>query len=326
MKNWKITVICIGLSLLILLPGVALSADFPEKAIKVVVPYKPGGGTDLAARLFAKYCRKHLPVEVVVTNITGGSGKVAESTVMKANPDGYTLLFQHQTIAISNSTGRSDYTWEAYTPIALPMQAYYAVVAAKDAPFSNLKELIAYSKANPRKITWGFAPLNSSQLMLFYLAAYSDLNVKDVTYLPKSGDKNRIVAMLQGNMVATNVTASSARPYLESNDIQIIGMASPKRLPGVDYPTLKEQGADAVLSFNYTLFAPKGTAPEKVKILADAAMKTIKDPEFIKEAQEQWIFPAELTGEEMIAFLKNDYAEIDRLCTEFGIKNAAKKK
>ena len=102
------------------LPVLAMSADYPNKPIQLVVPYKPGGGSDVSARIFAQCLeRTSLPEKVIVKNIDGARGKTGEMEVKRSRPDGYTLLWQHQGLHIANVTGRAEYSYKDFTPVAL---------------------------------------------------------------------------------------------------------------------------------------------------------------------------------------------------------------
>ena len=308
-------------SLFILSSATAWAGQFPEKAIKIVVPYGPGGGSDISARLFSKYYKKHLPVDVVVTNLSGGGGRVGETEVLNARADGYTILWQHESMAMGYSTGRAEHTFSDYTPVAIPLSAYNSVVAAKDAPVQNFQELEAYVKANPKQVAWGFSPLTSSHYMFMKIEVNSpDISLKTVKVIPKNGDKNRIVALLQGNLMVTNVTSTSAKPFLESGDIQMIGLAAPERIEGTQFKTLKEQGCDAIFGFHYAMLAPKGTPAEAVKLLADAVVETYNDPDFQKDAKKQWLFPMKVVGAELEKALDAASKEIDDLSVRFDVK------
>ena len=295
-------------------------AEFPDKAIKLVVPYSPGGGSDVSARVVAKHLAKFLPVEVVVTNMTGGSGKVAEAEMMKTKPDGHTLLWQHQILDIAYVTGRSDYTWEVYQPVCLPARSYMAVVVPKDSPFKSIQDVIASAKAEPGKTIWGMAPLGFSHFAFLAIANAADLDLKMFKLLPMSGDKNRVVAMLQGNMDITSVTASSARPYIESGDLICLGVMADSKLPNEGLFTLKEKGVNAEIATDYAVFAPKGTPEDRVKILADAFIKCVQDPETVKEMEEQWLYPADYAGEALTKKLTADLEAYKAMAKKYGLK------
>ena len=131
---------------LFILAGLALiapaQAAFPDKNIRIIVPFKAGGGSDVSARLFAKYWEKQLPVKVVVTNIDGGSGRIGEMETMKAAPDGYTLLWQHHQMYAANICGFSDYSWEAFTPVFTAVTSPFALVVRKGIPDATVTALM----------------------------------------------------------------------------------------------------------------------------------------------------------------------------------------
>ena len=134
-----------------------------------------------------------------------------------------------------------------------------------------------------------------------------------------SGDKDRIVATLQGNMDITIVTASSGRVYVESGDLKLIGLMSDVRIPGCDYPTLKEQGVDAVEIFKYVAYAPKNPPPATIEILKEAFAKAADDPEMLTEMTTLWMFPAHVGGEELKMDIDGDWRAYSTLAKDFAI-------
>lgn len=308
----------VAVILVSLVSGV-MAAEFPVKPIQLVVPFNPGGGSDVTARIVAEHMKPYLKQPVIVTNIDGAQGRTGEIHVLKSRPDGYVLLWQHQTIHMAYATGRSDYTWEAFTPVVNGAKAYSAVVVPAKSPFKTMDSLISYMKANPGKVRWGIAPNGTSH--------FAYLSIADVTgieghLIPMSGDKDRIVAMLGGMMDASAITISSAAPYLASGDLRVLGVMAEERSPLYpEFPTLKEQGVDAVNRFDYTVYAPPGLPEEIKQILAKAFKQALTDPKCVKALAEQWTEPAYLDPAETIELLKKDSAYFSKLAKKFNLVN-----
>lgn len=302
------------------------AADFPTKPIQLVVPFKPGGGSDLSARIFAKYASKYLPEKVIVQNIDGARGRTAELEVKRSRPDGYTLLWQHQNLHMAFATGRSKYDYTAFEPVADTVQSDNALIVAKDSPYKTPADLNKAAKDKPGTIRWGAAINGFSHFALLTYLDAADLGDKDFHIIGMSGDKDRIVAMLQGNLDAAIVALSSARPYLDSGDLRLLGTMNAKRAKAYpDLPTLKEQGIDAVFAFDYMTMAPKGTPADRLKIIVDAWMKTANDPACVKELNDGWMLSEPLSGADFDAFLKKEFGLYTRLAKKFNLVEPAQK-
>ena len=274
-----------------------LAETFPSKPIQLVVPFKPGGGSDLSARIFAKYASKYLPQKVIVTNIDGARGRAAELEVKRARPDGYMVLWQHQNIHMSVATGRSKYDHTAFDPVASTVRTDTALVVAKNSPLKTAAELNAAAKAKPGTIRWGAAINGFSHFAyLAYLDAVG-LDEKHFHTIGMSGDQDRVIAMLQGNLDVAIIALSAARPFLDSGDIVMLGVMADERSKAYpNLPTLREQGINAPFYFDYMSFLPKGTAPDRIKVLQEAWLKAARDPDCQKELLVGWMIPTEIAG------------------------------
>lgn len=304
----------------------ALADEFPSKPIQLVVPFKPGGGSDLSARIFAKYASKYLPQRVIVQNIAGARGRTAELEVKRSRPDGYVLLWQHQNLHMAYATGRSKYDYTAFAPIADTVKSDNALIVAKDSPYKTPGDLDKAAKDKPGTIRWGAAINGFSHFALLTYLDAANLSDKDFHIIGMSGDKNRIVAMLQGNLDVTIVALSAARPYLDSGDLRLLGILADKRSEAYPkLPTLEEQGIDAVFTFDYMTFAPKDTPADRIKIIADAWLKAANDPACRKELQDGWMIPETLSGTAFDAFLKKQFGAYMRLAKQFGLTESGQK-
>lgn len=263
------------------LPTVAMSANFPSKTIQLIVPYKPGGGSDVTARIFAQCLGKtSLPEKVIVKNINGARGKTGELETRRSRPDGYTLLWQHQSMHIAKVTGRSDYTYKEFKPVALSTNANWGLFVSKNLGINTAKELIERAKAEPRSITVGTAINGVSHFGVLTFMDKAGLTDQDLKIVGVSGDKKRIIATLQGNIHLICTSVSSAKPYVESGDLVSLGILSQERDPGLpEAPTMKEQGYEAFLSTDYVTYAPSGLPQDVADIIAAAWKEAANDPE-----------------------------------------------
>jgi len=275
------------MSILLGLPVAALAGAYPEKPIQMVVPYNPGGGSDISARIISDRLKSILPQPVVVTNINGAAGGLGAMNVKRARADGYTLLWEHPTMSITPLVTKTDYDWEGFEPVCMVASSPTALVVRGDSPFKSAPEAFAAIKSEPGKYRWPMALNGVSQFTFLYI---QDATGIEPMAVPAVSDKARILSLLGGNGEITTVTYSSAVPYEKSGDLRILAMVAKERSPfAPDLPTLKEQGIDASYDFRYSVFAPKGTPAEVIKVLNDAFKKVMADPATEKALMEQSI-------------------------------------
>jgi len=158
-KIVKITILSLLMCSLIIsfcLQGLAEEVkEYPTKPIKMVVPYNPGGGSDISARIFAKSAEEYFGQPIVVVNIAGAGGSVGGQEVLNSKPDGYTLFWHHAAMHVSYHTGIADFTWDSFSPICRTATSCPVLAVAADAPWNTMDELIDYIKENPGQIRMG---------------------------------------------------------------------------------------------------------------------------------------------------------------------------
>lgn len=259
-----------------------LSAEtYPDKTVQFVVPFGPGGSTDVATRLLLKTFNKHFPKEGVVINIAGAGGAVGSRRVHEADPDGYNLLSFNTILPVLKIMGVIDFNYSAFEPVALYSTSDTGVFVRYDAPWKNIQEFIADAKKRPGKIRFGvgFGTLAHLGGIALEKAANIDLNIVDV-----GGGEKKSAALLGSHIDAYFEPVPPVTPYIDSKTFRCLCIFSEQRNPSMpDVPTLKELGMDVVLMQNNGIFAPKGTPEKVLQILRDSIKKTCEDPAFIKE-------------------------------------------
>jgi tripartite-type tricarboxylate transporter receptor subunit TctC len=282
-------IIALSLFMVFCFACASLAADFPVKAIQMVVPWKPGGGSDISARIVGEYAKEALGQPIVISNIDGAAGLVAAGNVNKARPDGYTLLWEHAgNLTVAPLITKAAYRWNDFRLICSIGQSDIVLVTGAKSPWKDAKDAFKEIKANPGKVRWSMA-LNAVSHLTF-LDIADKAGGLDVMAIPAQGDKGRIVSILGGNSDISTVGYAAADPYVQSGDLKILGMATKKRSPfAKDIPTLKEQGYDAGSVYLYTVFAPKGTPDDVAKKLEDAFRETMARPEVAEKLAQQSI-------------------------------------
>ncbi len=278
-------------------------AAYPEKPIKLVSPFPPGGSSDIAARLLAKYMAKHLNTDVPVVNIAGAAGFSGTLQVANAKPDGYTLLCHLPTFMTSYHTGTARFTWDAMDPVARVQQFTEVLAVSPDAPWKDAKELVAYAKANPGKVKWGLNIGAGVHFMALNFADASD-TVGLWQYTQTGGDETSTKALLGKHVDIIGSSDSLALQHYKAGTMRLLGAFTEERIPALpDVPTFKEQGIDSTFIFDITVYAPKGTDDAIENTLRDALKKVSADPDYIKEMTAQSLTVAYLDGKALFDLL-----------------------
>jgi tripartite-type tricarboxylate transporter receptor subunit TctC len=218
-------------------------AAYPTKPVRLVVPFAPGASTDILARLLGQKLADALGQQFIVDNRAGAGGGVGAETVAHATPDGYTLMLANPGPMINNVLLRKKppYTLNDFAPIVYIGSAPLIAVANPKFPPNDVKELVAYAKANPGKVTWGSSGIGSNpHAGLEQLKAATGVNI---THVPYKGSAPALMDAVSGQIDALYTTTASAESAIRNARVKVLGVAGPKRsavIPNV--PTLAEQG------------------------------------------------------------------------------------
>lgn len=298
------------------LAATAWAGSYPEKPIQVVVPWKPGGGSDISARIIADHLKGILPQPLVITNIDGAAGLNGALQVYQSRPDGYTILWEHPgNLTVAPMVTKANYSWKDFTPVCVAAKGDTALVVRKDSPWKTPAEAFAAIKAEPGKVRWVMG-LNAVSHFTFLAISEAVGGLKPMI-IPAGSDKNRIVSLLSNNSDISTVGYAAAEPYVKSGDIKILAMVNNERSPfAPDVATLKEQGVNASYDFLYSVFAPKGTPQEVVNTLEAAFKQVLAAPETQKLLREQAIEPYFRDHNEMTKIWSDEAALYERLAKQ----------
>jgi tripartite-type tricarboxylate transporter receptor subunit TctC len=251
------------------------NAAYPDRPIKMIVPWAAGGDTDAIHRVIANSMEKQLGKPVVIVNIAGASGTVGAREAMKAAPDGYTILAIHDFIHTTYYTGVGELIYKDFDPVALLTSTPSVLAAYGKTPWNSMKELIEDARKRPEQITVGVSLGSTSHFFPAMIAQAAGIKWKYVSY---EGTAPRMTALMGGHVLLgeTNLTQLDK---VKAGQIKMLTIATAARVPEVpDMPTLKELGIDIVYAVNRGMVAPKGT-PEAVLVkLEEACGKAMKDP------------------------------------------------
>ena len=289
----------------------AQAQTYPSRQITLVVPFPPGGSTDVAARIMAERMRAPLGQPVIIENVGGAGGSIAVGRVARAAPDGYTIDIGQWDTHVGSIIYKLDYDLQKdFEPIGLVSNNPQLMVAKKDLPADNLKDLVAWMKANPGKIN--FVNQNAAANVTGVL--FEKLTGQKVQFIPYRGAGPAMTDLVSGQVDLLVVQGAVALPQIRAGKIKAIANLSPQRSASMpDIPTSDEGGVPGLyMSGWFGFFAPKGTPKEIIATLNDAMVEALADPAVKARFTELGLDVAsreQQTPEGLAAFQK---AEIDK--------------
>jgi len=263
-------------------PADPAGTPWPEETVTMVVPYSAGGDTDTYCRQMCKMLGEDLGVNFVVVNTTGGSGVVASSSVLTAKNDGYTALFHHTGVMLTQEAAESNEfsfydDFEVVGTIA--RDDTYALIAKADSQWTTLEDMIAWAKANPGQLRFSVTYYGATHAAAVAMERTMGIEMNQIDVGSSTAD--RLTAFMADQCDVLLVNYMNIADYVENGDFVVLGICAEERLPGLEeHPTLKEQGYDVIQPKQYEVRMPKGTDPAIVAKLSEAMGKVAENPEF----------------------------------------------
>jgi tripartite-type tricarboxylate transporter receptor subunit TctC len=282
--------------------------NYPNKPVKVIVPYSAGGDTDLVTRLWAGSAEKILGVPVVVINKAGGSGAIAANFVSKAKPDGYTIMAACTTPnLITPNFTKVTFGLDNFSPICLFVSSEMGLVVKSDSSYKTFDDFIKGAKKNPGKIS--ISTYGATSASTIYSKIWSGALGIDLKYVHYKGAAPAMVAMLGGHVDSTMSLPQVYGPHVKANKARILFQTlKSKKYPNV--PTLQEYGVKGDYTAWNGFFAPAGTPAPIVKKLAEVTKKVCEDHDVIKAIANTGGTLRFQSGAEWDESLKKQYKEI----------------
>lgn len=309
----------LALALGALNPLIALAQDYPTRPISIVVPFNPGGGVDITARLLAEKLRSSLGA-VIVENKAGGSGMIAAQSVVKAAPDGHTLLLGSAGETAINSfvfKGRMQYDpFKDLQPISLVVRVPNVLLVANKLPVKTTEELITYAKKNPGKLSYSSSGVGNPQHLNGELL--EELAGVHMVHIPYRGASAQLADVSSGLVDMTFVSYTAARAFIQAGKVRPIAVTSAARAPyAPDLPAIAEYKPLAKYQLEnwFGLFAPAGTPDAVVQKLNAAVTAALKDPELTKKLREQGGEASPMTPTQFKDFIQKESAQFERIVT-----------
>ena len=310
--------------LAMLLPAVfavAQQEQFPTRPITLIVPFAPGGATDIVARLVAVHVGEDLGQSVVIDNRAGGAGNIGTHAAARANPDGYTLVLATTTQLINQYLSKS-LPYNLFTdlvPIALIADAPEVVAISTKLPATTLSEFVAAARADVNGFNYGSAGLGSVPHLGGEVLARA-VNAKMV-HIPFRGSADAVKEVAAGNVQFTLATQASVASFVESGLVRVIAIAASRRLSTLpDVPTTAEAGLPGIeLSNWFGIMGPRGMSPLLVSLINAAFNKALALPAVRSTLARQGIEPVMETPEQFAARLQADARGYQKIIEQIGL-------
>ena len=307
----------IGTFLMVLLTGIGAGAQpYPDKPIKLVIPFAPGGSVDIVGRILAQSLGEELKQTIVVENRAGAGGNIGFEAVAHAKPDGYTLLMASSNLAVNVSLYRTiGYDpLKDFAPISLVAIQPNVLMVHPSLPVKTVPELIAYAKANPGKLNFGSSGIGASQHLSGEL--FKSRTGVDMVHVPYKGGGPAMADLVGGRIQLMFETIPSSMSYIRSGQLRAIAVTTEQRsaqLP--DVPSMQETVKGFISRGWLGVAAPAGTPQPIVDRLNDAIHKAIADPAATKRLTDLGLEVKVSTAAEFSNFIASEVKDFHALIT-----------
>lgn len=303
-----------------LAPLVSANAQYPERPIRMIVPFAAGGPADMVGREFAKLFGEKLGQPVVVVNAGGGHGVPALNQVLGAEADGYTLLMPASgNMTVPSKAMQGKKVLEILAPISLLTESPHVLVVNAQLPVNSVPELVDYARAHPGKVNFGSAGVGGVAHLGMEL--FKSRAKVDVVHVPYRGTSQVLTDLASGQVQALFSSMPSLKPMIDKGSVKALAMSAPSKgadtaklplisqtLPGVSYTTW------------YGLFAKAGTPPDVLAKLNATVVDTLKNPELNQKFESQGVEFVSSTPQQLADTVRRDTAQWTALINEAGIE------
>lgn len=282
--------------------------SYPDRPIKIIVPFSAGGGVDQTARELGHRLDRSLGQPIVIDNRPGAGGVLGVRTLINSAPDGYTLLLATAgEIAIAPSlNAKTGYDpLKDLTPVALVIRAPNVLVVNPDVPAQNLAELIAYGRAHPNALSYATSGIGTAQHLSGEL--FNKLAGVEIQHVPYKGSSQQVLDVVAKRVSMTYASPAAVKPFIDKGQLRALGVTTAQRIPTMpDVPTIGEAVPGYVLQSWFGLFAPAHTDPKIVARLNEAVTGILRDPALVETLRKTVGEPSYETPAGFSAFLASE--------------------
>jgi tripartite-type tricarboxylate transporter receptor subunit TctC len=295
---------------------------YPDRIVRIVVPFAPGGGTDVIARTLAQEMAKDLGASVIVENKPGAGTIIGTQAVAGSEPDGYTLLmgtFAHAVNPSLNAKLPYD-PHKDFAPVALIARSFNIVVVNPKSSIKSISDLIAVAKADPGKLSYGTFGIGTSAHLAGEL--FKNMTKVDLTTVPYKGAAPAITDLIGGQIQVMFTTVASAAPLIESGQLRALAVTSTERSPAFPLlPTVAEAGVPGYAAESwYGLFAPAKTPADIIDRLNKSAATAVKSEAFRRLGVNEGLVMIARPPEELDRYVRGEEARWRKVIEDAGIK------
>jgi tripartite-type tricarboxylate transporter receptor subunit TctC len=301
-------------------PALAQPAAYPSRNVEIIVPYGPGGSTDIVARIVAQKLQDRLGQTFVVLNRPGASGTIGVSTAMRANPDGYTLLnsYTAEAVVVPQISKTHKYSMaDDFEPIAITGLVPVVLMVSKNVQANNLKDFIAEIRANPGKYTYGGSVGSPPHVMGAWMNKVRNL---DVTHIPYRGGAQGETDLIGGHLDIFYGGVAVGKSAIDGGSVKALAVTGDARSSALpDVPTFKEAGVPEFELASWTvMLAPKGTPADILELIRKETLAAIDDPKTRDALAKQGVERS--PSQDVRAFLMNERDSFGRAVRTLSIK------
>lgn len=302
--------------------GSAFAQNYPAKPVRLVLPYPPGGGTDVIARPLAQKLTEQLGQQVIVDNRGGANGNIGMEFVAKSPPDGYTLLFALTAQYAVNPTLYPKLPYDPvrdYAPISLLANAPYLLVVHPSIPAKSVKELIALLKSRPGQLAYSSSGNGSGAHLAGEMLR--SLARVEMTHVPYKGAGPAMPDLMAGQVQLSFVTYTAAGPHIKTGRLRALGVTTAKRSPTLpDLPAIGEtvEGYDSAVWYGFA--APAGTPADIVSKLNTEVLRVLAAPDFRNRITLEAVAPIGTTPDEFASFIKSEIVRWAKVVKDSGAR------
>ena len=303
-------------------PAAALAQAYPERPIRVIVPYAPGGGTDITTRTVAVRLAESLKSPVVVDNRPGAAGNIGKETAARATPDGYTLLTAGLSFAVNPSlfSKLGYHPVKDFEPISLIATAPLIVVVHPSVPATSIKELVALARAKPGSLNYASGGIGTGNHVAGELFKY--MTKVDIVHVPYKGGGPALADVVAGHVQILFNTTTSTVPFTKSGKLRALAITGAQRSPGMrDLPTVAESGVPGFdVAVWFGLVAPARTPRAVIDTLNVAIVRITRMPEAREQFAAQGADPVGSTPAQFAQHIRTEVEKWAKVAKAAGLK------